>query len=626
MRRIFLTLIVLLFPAVAFAQATNDFASKVNVEPLKSVIVQHNQTLKTLDSFARQSLYTITGKTKLDGQEPLFTVLDMALNKEKYVAANIVKVKNVPLRQDVAQQIESLTEAERSRIIKEGKVSLDFWFSPQVQQLLNQLESSAVHKSRAIQEAQGAAATLANLGAPNFPVLRVIAPATGEGDDHVWHNLDEIAGNVPAWSAAAKTTGQRIGAPLVGYGEREKLLPQIGTAFQELLIAWRSGDAATVNQTIQTLATLLPQTNPSVYPSEARRSVEIVYNRMAKMTIPGAALYFVAFACFLMSARSGVGSLRLWGLRLMVLGFLIHTAGIGIRWWLVAGQHGNWFDGIPIKNQFESVLFSAWFGCLLGLILEIWKSRGAFGAAASFVGWMSLIAIFATPYVLGKEIGGEIGQVNGVLMSYWLYIHVTLVVASYALIGMSFLLSIWWLVAYFFEYDTLRRVPSRQLSVDNTNFDAVPEPVSTGGAGGGAVALTFAQTLAMMLFVPQPKVKAARATAKTEAAAEEGAKNLLRTLDLCNLVILQLAFWVLGVGIICGAIWADQSWGRPWGWDPKETFALVTWIVYLIVVHVRVATDDKAWWTSLLSIVGFFVMLFNWIGVNFFLVGLHSYA
>jgi ABC-type transport system involved in cytochrome c biogenesis permease subunit len=58
----------------------------------------------------------------------------------------------------------------------------------------------------------------------------------------------------------------------------------------------------------------------------------------------------------------------------------------------------------------------------------------------------------------------------------------------------------------------------------------------------------------------------------------------------------------------------------------NETFALVTWIVYLIVVHVRVAVVEKAWWTAALSVVGFGVMLFNWIGVNFFLVGLHSYA
>jgi ABC-type transport system involved in cytochrome c biogenesis permease subunit len=100
----------------------------------------------------------------------------------------------------------------------------------------------------------------------------------------------------------------------------------------------------------------------------------------------------------------------------------------------------------------------------------------------------------------------------------------------------------------------------------------------------------------------------------------------LRTIDACNVVVLQLAFWLLGLGIILGAVWADESWGRPWGWDPKETFALVTWIVYLIVVHVRIAVQNKGWWTAVLSIVGFFVMLFNWVGVNFFLVGLHSYA
>jgi ABC-type transport system involved in cytochrome c biogenesis permease subunit len=106
---------------------------------------------------------------------------------------------------------------------------------------------------------------------------------------------------------------------------------------------------------------------------------------------------------------------------------------------------------------------------------------------------------------------------------------------------------------------------------------------------------------------------------------EEGA--LLGQLDAANMVVLQMAFWLLGTGIICGAVWADVSWGRPWGWDPKETFALVTWIVYLIIVHVRFVTGRKrALWTAALSILGFAIMMFNWIGVNFWLVGLHSYA
>ena len=88
--------------------------------------------------------------------------------------------------------------------------------------------------------------------------------------------------------------------------------------------------------------------------------------------------------------------------------------------------------------------------------------------------------------------------------------------------------------------------------------------------------------------------------------AEAGSINFLAALDACNLVVLQMAFWMLGTGIILGAVWADESWGRPWAWDPKETFALVTWIVYLVTVHMRYATPNKAWWTAVLATIGFF--------------------
>jgi ABC-type transport system involved in cytochrome c biogenesis permease subunit len=192
---------------------------------------------------------------------------------------------------------------------------------------------------------------------------------------------------------------------------------------------------------------------------------------------------------------------------------------------------------------------------------------------------------------------------------------------------MGFLLACWWLVNYYRSYGTLKRIPKRMLSSDAAPDDDV---IAMSG-GGGAISMGFAATLARMLFMPVRAANApAAATGKSRARAETTdelrQRTFLATLDQCHLVVVQLAFWILGVGVILGAVWADESWGRPWGWDPKETFALVTWIVYLIVVHVRVATEDKAWWTAVLSIVGFFVMLFNWIGVNFFLVGLHSYA
>jgi cytochrome c-type biogenesis protein CcsB len=431
----------------------------------------------------------------------------------------------------------------------------------------------------------------------------------------LWHPLAEAVGNVPWLVESLKSQGKTAPPALPGYEGREAVLGDLFNTAFDLMNAWRSQDASGVNKHVAHLAGLLPQVNAAQYPSEARLKVEVVYNRLAKLTIPGAAFYFAAFVCFLMAARSGVAGLRLWGLRLFTVGLLVHTLGIAVRWWLVASQHGNWFDGIPIKNQFESVLMSAWFGALVGYILEMRRSRGVFGAAASFVGWMSLVAIFSVPFVVGRDIGGEIGQVSGVLMSYWLYIHVTMVTASYALIGMGFLLSVWWLIRY---YAAREAEPERERQF---------APAIEAEPAGGAVALGFGGTLARMLFVP---AHTTGVPPMGRSAAGHGrdarATPFLATLDACNLIVLQLAFWILGAGIICGAIWADQSWGRPWGWDPKETFALVTWIVYLIVVHVRVATEDKAWWTAVLSIVGFVVMLFNWIGVNFFLVGLHSYA
>ncbi len=102
--------------------------------------------------------------------------------------------------------------------------------------------------------------------------------------------------------------------------------------------------------------------------------------------------------------------------------------------------------------------------------------------------------------------------------------------------------------------------------------------------------------------------------------------GLANVLDGATLLLFELFFIMLWTGIIMGAIWADHSWGRPWGWDPKEVFALNTWIIFLILVHVRIKVQDKALWTAVLGVVGCSVMLFNWIVVNFFITGLHSYA
>jgi ABC-type transport system involved in cytochrome c biogenesis permease subunit len=93
-------------------------------------------------------------------------------------------------------------------------------------------------------------------------------------------------------------------------------------------------------------------------------------------------------------------------------------------------------------------------------------------------------------------------------------------------------------------------------------------------------------------------------------------------------VLVQLAAWLVTLGTVLGAVWGDFAWGRWWGWDPKETWALMTAIIFIGIVHLRlvVPARHRGWATAVACLVGAAVMLFNWIGVNYFLTGLHSYA
>ncbi len=99
----------------------------------------------------------------------------------------------------------------------------------------------------------------------------------------------------------------------------------------------------------------------------------------------------------------------------------------------------------------------------------------------------------------------------------------------------------------------------------------------------------------------------------------------LETLDRINYMCISYGFPFLTIGIISGSIWAKVAWGAYWSWDPKETWSLVTWIVYAILLHNRLAIGWRGKKTAYMMILGFFTILFTFLGVNFFIGGLHSY-
>ncbi|MBI2355198.1 MAG: c-type cytochrome biogenesis protein CcsB [Deltaproteobacteria bacterium] len=99
----------------------------------------------------------------------------------------------------------------------------------------------------------------------------------------------------------------------------------------------------------------------------------------------------------------------------------------------------------------------------------------------------------------------------------------------------------------------------------------------------------------------------------------------LNTLDDINYRCLTVGFPLLTVAIITGAIWAEKAWGTYWSWDPKETWSLITWFIFAALLHGRMTTGWRGRRAALLSIAGFLIMLFTFIGVNLWLPGLHSY-
>ncbi len=100
----------------------------------------------------------------------------------------------------------------------------------------------------------------------------------------------------------------------------------------------------------------------------------------------------------------------------------------------------------------------------------------------------------------------------------------------------------------------------------------------------------------------------------------------LKVLDDLNYQALKFGFPLLSLGIITGAVWAEYAWGRYWGWDPKETWSLITWFLYAAMLHQRLTVGWRGRKAAIMAIVGFLAVLFTFLGVNLLLPGLHTYS
>jgi cytochrome c-type biogenesis protein CcsB len=328
--------------------------------------------------------------------------------------------------------------------------------------------------------------------------------------------------------------------------------------------------------------------NEAIYPDRARLAWENWYFDNDQMTRTWL-VYLLAIIPLLLAV---VYRWRwaLWaGLLVFAIAGGLQTFAVGLRWWI----SGRW----PNTNMFEAVTTASWFAVVLAFLLEIlWLRRTSFrgllplGAAAT-----AMVALMMANF-LPVYLNPNISNMMPVLHDVWLYIHTNVVIFSYAIIFMASVSAMLYLA-----YRLLggKAVYAR-----------------AGGAGALVITGPDGHTLAD-LDDSDPVDEKARARRRDK---------LGEIFDGTTMILMELSFVMLFSGIVMGAIWADHSWGRPWGWDPKEVFALNTFIIFALLVHVRLKVRDKGLWTAILAVVGAGVMLFNWIVINFVITGLHSYA
>ena len=201
------------------------------------------------------------------------------------------------------------------------------------------------------------------------------------------------------------------------------------------------------------------------------------------------------------------------------------------------------------------------------------------------------------------------------LQSYWIKIHVPLVVTSYAAFMVAAVTSILYLIKYYGEKTLERRAGSP------VNLRGV---AAAGGPSGGLSMQAYAEPARRIRGGDSPAL-ATQAAAQDPLALWLATLPSLAKLDILTYRVVSVGLPLLTVGIITGAWWAKEAWGAYWQWDPKETAALASWIIYALYMHLHTRNAWRGMRSAWMSVLGFISIMFCYLGVNIWISGLHSY-
>ncbi|MEM8641553.1 MAG: c-type cytochrome biogenesis protein CcsB [Cyanobacteria bacterium P01_G01_bin.54] len=297
----------------------------------------------------------------------------------------------------------------------------------------------------------------------------------------------------------------------------------------------------------------------------------------------------------------------------------IGTAGMAVANLTIAALlAARWLEAgyFPLSNLYESLFFLAWGVTAIHLFAEVTaRSRWVGVFTAPLAMGITAFAALSLPIEMQNS-----APLVPALKSNWLMMHVSVMMLSYATLLVGSMLAIAFLLLTWGQTVTLqgssygvggsdRQGLEMGLNLKGFNTVTPLEPASNRSCESGAVAT---------LAPPQPQSSPTPLTPQTLSRAE--------TLDNLSYRIIGLGFPLLTIGIIAGGVWANEAWGSYWSWDPKETWALITWLVFAAYLHARITKGWQGRKPALLAAGGFVVVWVCYLGVNLLGKGLHSYG
>ncbi|WP_448596963.1 c-type cytochrome biogenesis protein CcsB [Thermoleptolyngbya sp.] len=288
------------------------------------------------------------------------------------------------------------------------------------------------------------------------------------------------------------------------------------------------------------------------------------------------------------------------------------TTGMAIANLCIAGLLGaRWIEGgyFPLSNLYESLFFVAWGITAMHLLAENMSRSRLVGAVTAPVAMgITAFAALSLPDTMQHS-----EPLVPALKSNWLMMHVSVMLLSYAALMVGSLMAIAFLIV-----TRGQDVELRGSSVGTGGFrDARYRLKRAGQPAASAEPVTASMGNTAVLET---------APAVATAPLSPQRLSLADTLDNISYRIIGLGFPLLTIGIIAGAVWANEAWGSYWSWDPKETWALITWLVFAAYLHARITRGWQGRRPAILAASGFLVVWVCYLGVNLLGKGLHSYG